>query len=327
MEWFSQFKKDPMAFVEDHRLKINKGSSALWAVFRFILLIGISFVLLYPVLYMISIAFRPGIEVTDPSIIWIPKTFTFDNFPAVVKSMELPGSLYATLLVAIVSAVLQLISCSMAAYGLARFRFFEKNILFVFVILSIIVPMQALTIPTYINFKDLDILRILSFGLLNDGIEINLLGKLWVFYLPSAMGMGLKSGLFVFIFRQFFRGLPSQLEQAAKIDGCGAFRTFVRIIMPLSGSVYLTVFLFSFVWHWNDYYYSVMYMGGTKTMATALATLRTSLASQGVQIYDSIDLITYLQTGCLVMIVPLLVIYLFAQRFFIQGIERTGITG
>ena len=282
----------------------------VWSFFRALLFIGIGFVLLYPILYMVSIAFRPTAEITDPGIIWIPKTFTLENFPTVAKVMQFPGSLYNTLYVSIVSAVLQLVSCSMAGYGLARFKFKENKLLFGIVIFSIIVPMQTITIPTFLQFKDL--------GILNTE---------WVFFLPSMLGMGLKSGLYVFVFRQAFKGLPGELEQAALIDGCGPYQTFLRVIIPNSGGVYLTIFLFSFVWHWNDYYYSFSYMATKRTMATALATLRTSLQSAGVEVYDPFELVTRLQVGCLLMIVPLLLIYIVLQRYFVQGVERSGITG
>ena len=118
-----------------------------------------------------------------------------------------------------------------------------------------------------------------------------------------------------------------ELDEAARIDGCGAFGTFVRIMVPLSRPSYLTVFLFSLVWHWNEYYTSTMYMGAIPTMATALASLKMSLKAQDVQIFDPFELVTRLQSGCFLMIMPLLIMYIFLQRFFIEGVERSGITG
>ncbi len=205
----------------------------------------------------------------------------------------------------------------------------RNTLLFAIVIFSIIVPMQTLILPTYAGFKNFDIFGIL--GLVNtvSGVDlrVNLLDTLWVYILPSLFGMGIRGGLFVFIFRQAFRGMPKELEEAAAIDGCARFKTFYRIMVPMSGSTYLTVFLFSFVWHWNEYFYSTMYMGSVKTLATGLATLSLSLKAVGVQIFDPFELTTRLQAGCFIMIVPLLVMYIFLQKYFVEGVERTGITG
>ena len=308
---------------------VKKGTAILWAFFRTMLFIGLGFVLLYPLIYMVSIAFRPVSDLSDPSVIWIPKSLTLENFPAVLSAMNFPKSFFITLLIAGVCPVLQMISCSLAGYGLARFRLPERNVLFAMVIFTIIVPIQTMNIPMYVQFKSFDFAGILKLAGSIAGKELrpNLLDTLGVYFLPSMLGMGIKSGLFIFVFRQFFRGLPVELEEAALIDGCGVFRTFTKVMLPISGPSYLTVFLFSFVWHWNEYYYSIIYMSGIRTLATGLATLNLSLKSEGVQIFDPFELVTRLQSGCFVMIVPLLLLYIFMQRYFIEGVERTGITG
>lgn len=309
--------------------RLTRAGKRAWSVFRCLLFIGLGFVLLYPILYMVSVAFRPVEELNDPSVIWIPKTLTLANFPAVMEAMGMPRTLLMTILIAFGSPLMQMVACSLAGYGLARFRFPERGLWFGVVIFTILVPLQTLAIPSYINFKYFDCFGL--FGLIHTlggpDLRMNLLNTVWVYFLPSLLGMGLKSGLFVFVFRQFFRGLPTELEEAARIDGCGAFQTFARIMVPISGACYLTVFLFSLVWHWNEYYYSNLYMGGLPTMATSLASLKMSLKAQGVQIFDPFELVTRLQSGCLLMVTPLLLIYIFLQRYFIEGVERTGITG
>ena len=307
----------------------KRAGRILWSAFRLFLFVGLGFVLMYPLLYMISVAFRPVVELSDPSVIWIPKTLTLENFYPVLKAMDFPRSFLVTLFLALVCPLFQMASCSLAGYGLARFRLPERGLLFVIVLLTIIVPIQTLNIPMYIQFKQFDILGVLKLGGMITGSELrpNLLDSIWVYLLPSLLGMGLKSGLFIFVFRQFFKGLPVELEEAALIDGCGVFRTFLRVMLPISGPSFLTVFLFSFVWHWNEYYYSVMYMSGIQTLATGLASLNQSLKIEGVQIFDPFELVTRLQSGCFIMIVPLLIVYLIMQRYFIEGVERTGITG
>ena len=308
---------------------LAKNMGRLWSFFRAMLFVGLGFVLLYPVLYMISVAFRPVSELSAPDIVWVPKTLTLSNFRDVFKVMEVKTTLFTTVFISLGSALLQIASCSLAGYGLARFDFKERKLLFAVVVFTVIVPMQTLTLPTYANFRQFDVLGIgfLLEKITGQSIRPNLLGNMLVYFLPSAFGMGLKSGLFIFIFRQFFKSLPMELEEAALIDGCGAFKTFLKIMVPGAGGAFLTVFLFSLVWHWNEYYYSVMYMGNVKTLATALASLRLSLRSIGVEIFDPMALVTRLQSGCFIMICPLLILYIVLQKYFVEGVARSGITG
>ena len=301
-----------------NRKKIKKISASLWSFFRAMLFIGLGFVLLYPILYMLSIAFRPVEQMSDPSVIWIPKSLTLQNFREVSEVMDMPGTFFNSVIIAVGAAVLQVASTALTGYALARFRLKECKILFFIVLFSIIVPAQTLAVPTYLIFKNFSF-----FGL----FKINLLNTMGVYLVPAALGMGIKSGLFIFVFRQFFKGLPTELEEAAKLDGCGVFGTFTRIMLPLSTTSMLTIFIFSVVWHWNDYYYGTMYMSDVKTIATSLATLKMSLKSIGVEIFDPYELVTRLQSGCFILIVPVLILYIFVQKKFIEGVERTGITG
>lgn len=321
------------AFQTDSKLKqqirLNRAARTAWVIFRFFLLIGISFILLYPVIYMLSMSFRVPADVTDPSVVWIPKHFVLQNFKDVIKVMKYPEGLMNTAVVSVVSAVLQVISCSLTGYGFARFQFKERNVLFVIVIMTLIIPPQILSIPLYAQFKEFDIFGIL--GLLSNltGLElrINLLNKFWVFYLPSLFGQGIRAGLYILVFRQFFKGMPAELEEAALIDGCGSFKTYLKIMVPLTRGAMLTVFLFSMVWHWNDYFYSFMFVSSKRMLSTTLATLRNSLVQIGVDAFDPFMATTYVQAGCLLTILPLLIIYIFTQRYFTESIERTGIVG
>lgn len=309
-------------------LKMHKITAFLWYVFRTALLVGISFILLFPIIYMFSISFRPVSEVTDPSIIWIPKTFTLENIKMVFDFMKYPSALMNTLSIGAVSSIIQIASCAFVGYGFARFKFRERNILFAMVIFTILVPPQTLAIPSYLQFKSFDafgILKLLSL-ITGQDITVNLLDTRWVFYLPSLLGIGLKSGLFIFIFRQFFRGMSKELEDAAYIDGCGALRTFLKVILPNATGAILTVFLFSIVWHWNDYYNAAMYLTSTRTLAVTLASLRMDLQTLSIQ-GDPYQLVTRLQTGSLLTVLPLLVMYIVFQRHFTESIERTGIVG
>lgn len=318
-----------MRIPNTNAFKLHKLTGIAWSIFRTLLFIGLGFILLYPVIYMLSIAFRPVSEVMDPGIVWIPRHLTFDNLKTTFKVMNYPEALLNTVSIGVISAMLQLVSCAVAGYGFARFRFRERNILFALVLFTILVPPQTITIPTYLQFRNFDFFGILgAIGALNGrNLTINLLDTRFSFYLPSALGMGIRSGLYIYIYRQFFRGMPVELEDAAMIDGCGPFSTFTRVMLPNAKAVILTVFLFAIVWHWNDYYYAAMYLSSKLTIATSLANLRQSLKTQGINIYDPFMLVTRMQMGSLLAIFPLLVLYMFTQKHFTESIERTGIVG
>ena len=148
--------------------------------------------------------------------------------------------------------------------------------------------------------------------------------------MPSILGVGLKGGLFIYIYSQFFKGMPKELEEAAEIDGAGAWRTFLSIVLPSSGSAIITVLLFSIVWHWNDYYFAQMYMVDKPTLAVAINNFGSNTVSAMLEIdVGSAALLTtpILLAGCLVFIIPLVVFYVIIQRKFMASIARTGLVG
>jgi multiple sugar transport system permease protein len=307
-----------------------------WVIFRTCLLIGMSYVMLYPLLYMLSNAFKPAEQAYDPSVIWIPKSLTLANFVDAVKAMKYGSTFINTMFVSVVSSLLGMITCLMAGYGFARFKFKERNLLFLLVILTLIIPPQTTMIPTYMQLRYFDGFGILKLiNLITGGnIHINLIDSVWSMYLPAILGMGIRSGLYIFIFRQFFRGMPKELEDAALIDGCGVHGTFWRIMVPNAGAALLTVFLFSIVWYWNDYYYASMYMPGHPTMSVMLSRIRdaltavaageTGISSGGNDLYTYM---TRIQAASLLAIAPLLALYTVAQKYFVESIDRTGIVG
>jgi multiple sugar transport system permease protein len=159
---------------------------------------------------------------------------------------------------------------------------------------------------------------------------MHLTETVWVFIVPALFASGLRAGLFIFIFRQFFSGMPPDLEEAARIDGCGYLRTFVRIIVPLAVPAIITVALFSFIWHWNEYYLSAIYFNDGMPLPVMLKRLQSALINENIYniTNNTPDHIrTYLQGGCLLVILPPLALYIFTQRFFTESVERTGIVG
>ena len=301
-----------------HRVQ-KKASQRLWPIFRTLILLGLSFVLLYPLLYMLSTAFRPVSEINDPSVIWIPKSLTLENFRTTIQAMKYFEALKHTMTVGVVSALFQTISCAIVGYGFARFRFREREFLFALVLLTIIIPPQTTIIPSYENFRFFKVF----------GMTFNLLDTVWTFWLPSLLGMGIRSGLYILVYRQFFRGIPKDIEEAAYIDGCGPFQTFVRVMAPNAKHAFVTVFLFSVVWHWNDYYLSAMFFNNNMPLAVALTRLRSGLTLMGIgdEYGDPTTVRTYLQAGSLLVIGPMLALYSVLQKYFTESLERTGIVG
>jgi len=284
----------------------------LWVLIRLTFLVGLSFVVLYPVLISLSVAFRSPEDITDPAVLWIPKNFTLLNITETLKFMNYWKSLGNSFKIGIISSLLQVVSCALVGYGFARFRFKFKGLFFSMVIFTIIVPPQVVFVPTYLMYRD-----------------FHMLDTPAVMWLPALLGVGIRSGLFIYIFRQFYRNLPKELEDAALVDGCGAYKTYFKIIIPCAKPAFLTVFLFSVVWYWNDYYNTVMYFTNTQTVTTALARLSAAMLSadpNGV-IKDVYLMSARNQAACLLTLLPMLLIYIVFHRFFTEGVERTGIVG
>lgn len=294
------------------------------ALFRYALLIGLAFIILYPLLYILSMAFREARDILDPSVTWLPRHFTMQNIIDAFEAMRYPQALWNTISISVVSSLLQLCSCAIVGYGFARFQFKGKSLLFGLVLLTIIIPPQIIFIPTYLMYSHYDFFG-LTTALFGEQAYANLIDTNWTMYLPAALGVGIRSGLFIFIFRQFFRGLPKELEDAAYVDGCGHARTFLRVIVPNAGGAFLTVFLFSLVWYWNDYYYVSMYFNKTQNISIALQGLTRNLSDLLMQ--NTNETSVRAQAGCLLTILPLLIVFIFLQKYFTEGLERTGIVG
>ncbi|MCC8110839.1 MAG: carbohydrate ABC transporter permease [Ruminococcus sp.] len=291
----------------------------VWPIFRFLILFGLCFVILYPLIYMISCAFRDPTDMNDPTVMWIPRTLTLDVIKETAEVMDIWNTLLTTLELNVGCSLVQVVSCAITGYGFARFKFKGKGLLFGIVIMMILVPTQIIAIPQYMMFR--------YFGI--GSVSVNLINTKLCMYLPALMGNGIRSGLMIFIFRQFFKGLPKELEDAAYLDGCGPFKTFIRVMVPNASSSFLTVFLFSIVWYWNDYYVSSTFFTKNQTIALMLKNLNSLLTQQ---LFNNADVsvreqIVWMEAGCLISILPILIMYVFLQKYFTEGIERSGLVG
>lgn len=313
----------------DAKVRMQRTGKLLGRIVFYVVCLCLAYQLLYPVLYMISMSIREPSDMNDPSIIWVAKHFTLDNFADAIKSMNFWNAFRVSLTLCIICGVLDVFSCAIAGYGFARFDFWGKKALFVLVIFTMVVPTQTLVLPLYMRWRYADFGGIV--GLFNEQGFVNLIGTLWPLIIPAALAMGVRSGLYIFIYRQFFINLPVALEDAAYIDGAGPYRTFFSIMLPNIKNAIITVFLFSFVWNWGEYYLSKQFLGSTdRSIMVALSAIRRDLASlsslAGTQIGSNPEKVaTRVMAGCLLTAAPMLIMFIFTQRFLADSIEHIGI--
>lgn len=306
----------------------EKGISVVIFIVRWLLILAVGYIILFPLLQMISQSLMTQEQYTDTSVVWIPKELSLVNFQVAWQTLAYPKTLLWTVAVNVVSALVQLLTCAFTAYGFSRFEFKGKNLFMALLILSIIVPAQMTVIPSYISFRNFDILGILKLigAVAGKDIRPSIVDTPLTFYLPSILSVGLRSGLIIFIYMQFFKGLPKELEEAASIDGASALKTFMTIVLPSSGVAVTSVLILSVIWHWNEYFLSVMYFSNNNTLSVRLANLRMYMQTMGIDAKMAVTT-GVLKAGSLLYIIPVLVMYLILQRKFIQSIDRVGIVG
>jgi multiple sugar transport system permease protein len=297
------------------------------ALFRALLLFGMCFLILQPIFNKVSISFMAERDLYDTTIVVIPKHPTLDNYHIASSLMLYWKSLFNTIWVSLLVSAIEVFMCALAGYGFARFDFPFKRFWFFCVILVIIIPPQTISTSLYLHFRYFDV-----FGLFKKltGSAVNLRSSMLPYLFMCCGCMGLKNGLYIFMMRQYFRGFPYELEEAAYVDGCGSFSTFIRIMLPGAKPIITSCFLFSFVWQWTDSFYTELFLGKIDMLSTQLAAL-----AERLQTYMTLTLgktmVTeaYTQamnsTGILMVIIPLIILYLFAQRLFVESLTTTGV--
>ncbi|PYI57490.1 carbohydrate ABC transporter permease [Paenibacillus flagellatus] len=277
----------------------------------YLYLIGLSFVFLYPFLYMLSTSFKSVTDLVDPTVFWIPKSINLDSYFNAYAALHYLPYLKNTAVLSLLGVAGQLISCSIVGYGFARFQFPGREMLFGLAMFTMIVPPQTIIIPLFIQFKQLD--------------WINTYLPMVV---PSFFAHGLRGALFIFIFRQFFRNLPHELEDAARVDGCGSVGIFVRIVLPIVVPALLVSGILSLVWHWNDFFEPSIYLvdNAKFTLPMMLPLLGQSINTMSGGATAIPDQATVM-AACVLVLLPVLLLYLELQRYFMKSIERTGIVG
>lgn len=326
--WFVRFR---IKYLSKHFLK-----RLIWIIFRYALLIGISYVILFPFFSKISGSFMSASDFSDVTVKYIPKNPTLNTYKAIISENGYFSALWHTIVLSAASGLIQTIICSLVGYGFAKFKFKGSKILFFLVILTMVVPHQTLELSLFMEFRYFDVLGILNFlsGGVLTGIHIlpstmsslNLINTYWPFLILSVTGLAFKNGLYIFMMRQFYRGVPDELEESAYVDGAGVMRTFFNIIVPLSVPMMITIFLFAFSWQWTDMFYTdLFFTNAGATLMPDIITVPSSLSTSGA----GADLFepAVLQTCGLLIILPLILIYIFGQRYLVEGIERSGLVG
>jgi len=322
---------------ERMRIKYLSGSfviSVVWWIFRFIILLGLAYVVLMPFFSKITGSFMSPEDFIDVTVKYIPKYPTLDTYKAIIAESKYGEAFINTIALSLFCGITQTFICSLIGYGFAKFKFKGSMLLFLLVVLTMVIPHQTLQLSLFMKFRYFDILGV--FNLLGGGLteslelipftSINLNNSYWPLALLSITGLAYRNGLYIFMMRQFYRGVPDELEESAYLDGCGTFMTFFRIIIPLSVPMMVTIFLFAFCWQWTDDFYTTVFFtsSGMKLMPDIIMTpksLETDFAAGDLYI-------SAIRNTCgLLVMAPLIVVYLFGQRFLVQGIERSGIVG
>lgn len=295
----------------------------VWWLVRAGLVFGICFIILYPIFTKVSIAFMHKDDIFDSSVVFLPRHFTLDNFKLAINQLVYPVAVLNTFWLSVGTSLLQLASCALAGYSFARLKFKGTGPLFAIALFTLVIPPQTIMVPTYLHFRFFDVFGI--YGAFTGEKGVNLLESFWPFFISSTLAMGMKNGLYIFIFRQFFLGLPKELEEASFVDGAGIVKTFVRVMLPNAVPVIATVLLFSFVWQWNDSYFSNLFMPNSTLLASKLAAFPSAVRPEFVGGYAYSSMLV--STATLLAIAPIFVLYLFAQRFFVESVERSGVVG
>ncbi|HOO75365.1 MAG TPA: carbohydrate ABC transporter permease [Tepiditoga sp.] len=295
-------------------MKIKKMRNIFSKIMIYFLLIIIGFVFIYPIIYMVSYSFMDSSDLVNPFVKWIPSGFFTDNYKKAVEVLDYFPTLIKSVYVNIIPSFLQAVFCSLTGYGLARFDFKGKKLILGLIIATFVIPAQVTMIPQFLMYKDL-----------------NLIGSIYSYIIPAVFSQGLKSSIFILIFFQFFKMLPKSLEEAAKLDGAGFLTIFFKIAVPSAIPAYIVSFIFSFVWYWNETTLSALYFGNKiKTLTLGLQNFAATYQNiypvtsgqTGKTINEAINM-----SGTLLTILPLLVFYFIFQKWFVESVDRTGITG
>ncbi|MDR0287943.1 MAG: carbohydrate ABC transporter permease [Clostridiales bacterium] len=281
-------------------------------IFIYFVLTEMAFLFILPFLYIFTTSLKTPQDYLDPTVQWIPTQIDWNNFVKAFNALHYWRGFANTMIISIACTVGQLFSCAIAGYGLGRYKYKGRNVIFVLVVLALLIPMQTIILPSYGIYSDL--------GLIDTYVPL---------ILPAFLGQGIRGALFVLIFMYFFQRIPDALDDAARIDGAGPIRLFTQIMLPLVKSAIIVVGIFSFVWHWNDNYESSLYLTNDtiRTLQPKLQSFYTSFQQQGGNLGNDAANLSEptLFAGCLFVMLPVLIVYILGQKQLAAGIERLGV--
>lgn len=302
-------------------------SKVLISLFRYAMLIAVGYTVLSPLFQIISNSLKSDADFMNTSVTWIPTKAFWQNYADALFVMDYWKTFVNTLVVPVLSGLIEVVSCGVVAYGFARFKFPERKILYPLLLLTILVPVRMTFLPSFVNYRNFDFFGITSLigDIIGKDLTINLINTPFTFYLPSIFGVGFQSGLFIMIYIQFLKGIPKELEEAAWMDGAGPIKTFIRIIVPSSSVAILTVSILSVIWHWNEYYLMGLYFNENQPLAVVLSNIMNLISLKGGDTINSHTGVA--MASCMLFILPVLIFYLILQKKFIKSIDSVGIVG
>ena len=302
---------------------LNSVKNFLVNLLRAAILIGVGYVILSPVIGIIVNSISSNKDAYNPMVFVLPQFPTLERYALAIERMNYFPTMLRDLLYTLTLTALQLLVCSMVGYGFARFDFPLKKLLFGCVVVMIVIPAHTIMLPLYMTFKSFDPFGIVSAIKGTPGI----MGTVVPMYIMTLLGCGVRSGLYIYIFNQFFRGLPKEIEEAALVDGCGVWYTYFRIMFINAMPAVITVAVFSIVWQFNDTFYAKLFLISEDVVISKKISSLQAVIANVDKVLDTTIQELYLDAGIVLIILPILIIYLVLQKYFIEGVERSGIVG
>ena len=273
----------------------------------YLMLAALSIIFLVPFFFMFSRSLMSTVDLADINVQWVPRHLSVKNFVYAAQALDFGKRLLWSMTITVLAVLGQTMSASFVGYGLARIRFRGNGLFFALIIFTLLIPPQTIIMAQYLMYA--------GAGLLDTAAPI---------VLPAFFTLGLNGGLFVFLFRQFYKSMPGELENAALIDGTGIFGAYFRIMMPNSGSILLVSTILSFIWQWNNYFEPTLFIKDVNrfTLVMMLSNLWVNAASTFTKVgfTSGINLAATVLSAC-----PPIIIFLILQRRFIKGIETSGL--
>ena len=330
-----EFERAPLwVRIKSKFFSINFLKNVVYVIFRYILLIGVSYVILNPYIKKIFGSFMSPSDLKNPKVILISADPTFDQYKYIITENGYLQAALKTFLIAASIALIETLVCAFIAYGLAKFKFKGNSIVFALVVGILMIPMDAIRHSMMLFFQcfgESNPIGLFLSKIIPNYSNAWIQGSFIPRYILAFTGLGFKNGLFIFMLRQFFRGVPDELEESAYVDGSNTFRTFFSIILPISIPMLITVFIFSFSWQWTDNFYSDIFFTALEppgTMFDIVSKMPDTLTElirnhERKTMYQS----TVVGTSTILVALPLIIMYCFVQNKIVQGVERSGIVG